>query len=348
MREGLLYELGYMTEMYQNTQLSIIIPLYNTEKYIYQCLESVSQYHDLSAYEIIVVDDGSTDQSLAIVEEFSAIRPNFRIIRQSNKGVSSARMSGVSIAKGSYVWFVDSDDYLLPGAINTVLRLLEECSQVDVLVIQMLLYDDKTGDSRISPFAPAPERFISGREYLQRRPLCICPVQFIIKRGMFVNPDIRFPEGLRREDEYFSRVLQYNSTLMYISEEPLYVYRQRSGSYMRTNTIQPLYDMVEIYKLLSDFVEKKTDIADRVWLQRDIFSFLVSSYFWFPEMIPTAEFREFHNNNKRFIRKELRKSTKILPLRNLWRDVFMLYAPQIFSRLIKYKYRLRNKIRNDS
>lgn len=316
----------------QHIQLSIVIPLYNTEKYILQCLASIVQSGvDPAIYEVIVVDDGSTDKSLSIVEDFSIDRNNFRIIKQQNQGVSRARMNGVSAAKGNYVWFIDSDDYLVAGAVNTVLQLLERYPQLDVLVIQMQLYDERTGEKRISPYAPAPESFISGKEYMQRTPLIICPVQFIIRIKMFENPDIYFPEGLRHEDEYFSRVLQYNSETMYVSPELLYVYRQREGSYMQTPSIKALYDMVGIYRILSDFVQNNTDLNDREWFQRDIFSFLISTYFWFPHLILTAEFREFHRKNQRFIRRELRKSARFLSPKTLCSDILMLHFPRLFT-----------------
>lgn len=326
-------------------RLSIIIPLYNVEKYISQCLTSIVQSNEVdpTIYEIIIVDDGSTDKSLSIVEDFASTQNNIRIVRQKNKGVSKARMNGLSISKGDFIWFIDSDDYLISGAINTVLQLLERYPEPDVFVIQMQLYYEKTGARQTSPYSPIPERFISGKEYLQRIPMIICPVQFIIRRGMFANPDIYFPEGLRHEDEYFSRVLQYNSSLMYVSDELLYVYRQREDSYMHTMDIQHLYDMVEIYRLLSRFVHSATDLKDRDWLQRDIFSFLISSYFYFTAYFFTAEFHKFHRRNKRFIRQEFYKNAQFLPLKTFWIDLLILYCPQLFLILFRVHHWICSK-----
>ena len=207
-----------------NPKVSIIVPAYNAEKYLACCLNSIA-VQTMPDVECIVVDDGSTDNSLLIVEEFASSRDSFRIIKQENRGTSIARMNGLAVAKGDFIWFIDSDDYLVPGALDTVIQLLKKHSEVDVLMIQVQMYDENTGNRWIKAYAPAPEGIISGKEYLQRTPTTVTPVQFIIKRTLFENPDIRFPEGLRHEDEYFSRVLQYNSVQMYISDEPLYVYR---------------------------------------------------------------------------------------------------------------------------
>lgn len=323
-------------------EVSIIIPLYNAEKYIYQCLKSIDSAcgASLSNYEVIIVDDGSTDNSLSIVEEFTSSHNNFRIIKQENKGTSSARMNGLSVAKGDFIWFIDSDDYLISGALDTVMQLLKK-HPVDVLMIQIQMYDENTGNRWIKAYAPVPEGFISGKEYLQRPPTTVTPVQFIIKRLLFDNPDIRFPEGFRHEDEYFSRVLQYNSTTMYVSDEPLYVYRLWGGSFMHTNTIRHRYDIIEIYKLLDDFVRRQVDIKDVAWFRRDIFSFLMGAYFWYTDLFDGGSFNEFHQKNKFFIRRELRNNAQYFSQKERWIDTLMLYCPKLFSRLLKLKHETR-------
>ena len=319
-------------------KVSIIIPLYNAEKYIYQCLKSIDSPCGAlpSNYEVIIVDDGSTDNSLSIVEEFVSSRNNFRIIKQENRGTSGARMNGLSVAMGDYIWFIDSDDYLISGALDTVMQLLMK-HPVDVLMIQIQMYDENTGNRWIKAYAPAQEGIISGKEYLQRPPTTVTPVQFIIQRHLLDNPDIHFPEGLRHEDEYFSRVLQYNSATMYISDEPLYVYRLWGGSFMHTDTIRHLYDIIEIYKLLDDFVRRQVDIKDVAWFRRDIFSFLMGAYFWYTDIFDSDAFNEFHQKNKGFIKRELRNNAKYFSQKERWIDTFMLFCPKLFPKLMRLK-----------
>lgn len=109
--------------------ISIIIPLYNSEEYIAPCLESVlkQSYDD---YEVLVIDDGSKDASADIVAEYSKSNSKIKLFSQSNSGVSAARRKGVECAQGEWVMFLDSDDFLLPNALQT---LVDNANDVDVI-----------------------------------------------------------------------------------------------------------------------------------------------------------------------------------------------------------------------
>lgn len=109
--------------------VSIIVPVYNVELYLEQCLESIIQ-QTFSNLEIIVINDGSTDNSFKIIKEFSNKDSRFIIIDQENKGISSARNSGINISSGDYLMFVDSDDWIAP---NTVEVLLSKIYDTDLV-----------------------------------------------------------------------------------------------------------------------------------------------------------------------------------------------------------------------
>ena len=100
-------------------KLTIIIPVYNAEDYLSRCLDSILD-QDMTSYEVILVDDGSTDSSSLICDRYSATDPRFRTIHKPNGGVSSARNAGLNLAKGEYVMFVDSDDALASGALRAM------------------------------------------------------------------------------------------------------------------------------------------------------------------------------------------------------------------------------------
>lgn len=106
------------------TKLSIIIPVYNAEEYLSRCLDSILD-QDMGSYEVILVDDGSSDSSSLICDRYSATDPRFRTIHKPNGGVSSARNAGLNLAKGEYIMFVDSDDALAPGALTEMTAGLE-------------------------------------------------------------------------------------------------------------------------------------------------------------------------------------------------------------------------------
>lgn len=100
-------------------RISVIIPVYNAEDYLDRCLQSIVS-QDYNSYEVILVDDGSSDASSLICDRYSATDPRFRTIHKTNGGVSSARNTGIDLAKGEYLMFVDSDDALMPGAMKAM------------------------------------------------------------------------------------------------------------------------------------------------------------------------------------------------------------------------------------
>lgn len=115
--------------------LSVVVPLYNTEKYIAKCLDSIlNQGLDANQYEVIVVNDGSTDSGPEIVAEYCGKYSNIRMLTQTNGGLSSARNLGIREARGEYLHFVDSDDYIEVGAYNHIFNnLLKNRSKIDLI-----------------------------------------------------------------------------------------------------------------------------------------------------------------------------------------------------------------------
>ena len=109
-------------------KLSIVIPVYNVEKYVSECLDScLEQNVDITDYEIIIVNDGSTDNSANLINLY-AKQSNIIIINQENLGLSAARNAGIKIAKGEYIWIVDSDDWIEPGILIRILLAISLCA----------------------------------------------------------------------------------------------------------------------------------------------------------------------------------------------------------------------------
>lgn len=109
----------------ETPEISVIIPVFNAEKYIAQCLRSV-QEQDVEDLEVICVDDGSTDGSAAMVEELAARDPRIRLIRQENRSAGAARNHGMRYARGKYLHFMDADDALYPGIYRRAADRLEQ------------------------------------------------------------------------------------------------------------------------------------------------------------------------------------------------------------------------------
>jgi len=316
--------------------VSVVIPTYNAEKYLQRCLDSIAT-QDTEDYEVLIVNDGSTDGTEKIAEDFTAKNPRFRIINQENSGVSVARKNGVSQASGKYIWFIDSDDFILPGSLAKVVALIKDFPETDTFYAPVMIREEANGKEWVKSYALTTTPEQSGKDYLKLKPVSVCPVQFVFRKALMGNPWVFFPEGLRHEDEYFCRVLQYYSPSMYILNEPLYVYCQWSGSFMNTCSIQHLYDMVEIYKHLYRFVEEGADPEDRPWLLPDIFSFLVSTHFWYMDLFHTPEFKVFRRVNISFIRKEFQKAAPYIPTKEKLMDQLMLSYPNLLATLLRLK-----------
>ena len=147
--------------------LSIVMPVYNVAPYLPRCLESLAALSP-PADEIIVVDDGSTDDCPAILAEFAPRLPQMRVIRQKNGGLSAARNTGLDAARGNYLAFVDSDDFVAADAYAEALRLAADENLDMVLLNANYHFEGRQADYAIYADVPATD-VIGGREWLRRR-----------------------------------------------------------------------------------------------------------------------------------------------------------------------------------
>ena len=124
-------------------KLSIIIPVYNVERYLRQCLDScLDQDIPKTEYEIIIVNDGSPDNSQVIINEYALLYDNICVINKSNGGLSTARNAGLSIAKGNLIWFVDSDDSIVSNSLKYIYDIFKENPKLDLLTFDYNYFDD--------------------------------------------------------------------------------------------------------------------------------------------------------------------------------------------------------------
>ncbi|MCK0159305.1 glycosyltransferase family 2 protein [Allomuricauda sp. F6463D] len=186
-------------------KLSIIIPLYNKEEHIEHCLKSLfNQDLPSNEYEIIVVDDGSTDDSFTIVQRFAEKYSNIKLLRQQNIGPSAATNKGLELASGDYVYFLDADDYLASNVLGRLLDLAET-NQLEVLGFRTkhtedrILFDSSPDDLTIEVMDGLT--FIAEHGY--RNEAC----WYIIKKSFLLDTGIKFVEGRLMEDAIFTATL---------------------------------------------------------------------------------------------------------------------------------------------
>ncbi len=236
----------------QNKLLSIIIPVYNTEKYIEKCLQSCL-HQDLSPqkYEIIIVNDGTKDNSFEIAKKIAADKNNIILIDKRNGGASSARNEGLKIAQGKYIWFVDSDDWILENCLANLVYTLD-INNLDVLQISYCnVIDGKTVLLK-NPLMNGTSEVMAPQDYVNSLLFHPGIAATIFRREIAIENKIFFDEKLKwGEDQVFFLTLFYHSKR--IKRENLLVYFYFNNSSSITNNTKPefffdIYDNLRIIK----------------------------------------------------------------------------------------------------
>ena len=252
-------------------KLSIIIPAYNAEAYLPQCLDSIlAQKHQ--GCEVIVVDDGSTDGTAALLERY----PDVKVVHQENHGMSTARNRGLDEARGEYILFVDSDDLLTDGALAT---LVAEFGGEDIIAFNARKLHDATGEQTYRPTIREPET-TDGWTYFCRHRLEAMDIHFVCiwqrayRRQFLIDNNLRFADGLRRaEDDLFTTQAMLRAKSVRTITDCLYTYRVRQGSITRSANPSLEADSLRVHRMLEELflpMEKKD--------KRALYQVLASNY----------------------------------------------------------------------
>ena len=238
---------------------SIIIPVYNVEKYLRVCLDSLLD-QSFSDWEAICVNDGSTDGSASILDDYSSRDARFRIVEQSNAGLSAARNAGLRFAVGDYVLFLDSDDWLETDALAILSRNLDGEDLVCFSGQRFLESEQR--------YLPADRlqghSYPSGMDYynenaLQRRDFAfVCVVLRAYKRSFLTEHSLHFSEGIYHEDNLFTPHVCYFAQRVKVIDSCLYVYRVRENSITTTSNPKRSGDMMRIANELAAFFIPKS------------------------------------------------------------------------------------------
>lgn len=231
-------------------KVSIIVPVYNVEKYLRKCLDSlVSQ--TLKDIEIIIVNDGSPDNSDKIIDEYTKKFPNFKSYIKENGGQASARNYGLKKASGEYIGFVDSDDYVES---NMFEKLYNKAKSQDFDVVACDTNLIQNGQTMI--ISSLVEKDVNSKEEMKKQMINFYPVVWnkIYKRELF-NKETYFKEGVLFEDvEILYKLFPYIKSMGTV-KEPLINYVQRENSTVNTFDNR-LYDYIDNWNGLIDFYQK--------------------------------------------------------------------------------------------
>lgn len=221
-------------------KVSIIVPVYNVEKYIKRCLQSLVD-QSLEDIEIIVVNDGSKDKSEEIVKEFKKKYKNIVYVTKENGGLSSARNFGMIYAKGEYIAFLDSDDYVDKDMYKKMYEKAKETNSDYVECDFYWQYPDHRKHDVGYRYKNKKEMFQSARVVAWNK---------LIKKELITNNNLKFPVGLFYEDvEFFYKLIPYINKFTFV-EDPLIYYVQRESSIVN----KPDYRTKQIFTVLENVI----------------------------------------------------------------------------------------------
>ena len=243
-------------------KFSIVVPVYNVEDYLEQCLESL-QAQDFQDFEAVCVNDGSTDNSRRILAEWEERFPQMKVIDRENGGLSAARNTGLKASTGEYVVFVDSDDWVEPTMLS---RLADETNGEDMVCFACQRTDNEKFDVMKREQGNGWDYF--NRHALEHREVAfVCVWQRCYRRQFLLDNDLWFREGILHEDNQFTPRVCLKAQNIKVIPDVLYNYRIRPGSIMTTRGLRSKESLVLIANELSALFEKENDIEKTVIYQ---------------------------------------------------------------------------------
>lgn len=321
-------------------KVSIIVPVFKVETYLRRCIESlVAQDLPKEDYEIILVDDGSPDECPAICDDYASKQNNVKVIHRPNGGLSAARNSGIKIAKGEYVQFVDSDDYLEPNVLRTLVDMMEK-EELDVLRFNYQNVNENQEvfePNKVSkPFVDYRDEVCNGLTFLTDRLGTACyAVQFMLRRSLL--SDCLFKEGLLFEDvEWTPKMLvkaeRVSSTILIV-----YNYQFRVGSITQSTTMERRRKVLEDKMRLIDSLQLlMNDVSDTRWYRGMIAQITIG--------IIADISRYFYNEKKAYLKMIKRKGVYFLypfhSTSSAKRKIFLAnISPMLLCRLLRFNSR---------
>jgi len=253
-------------------KLCFIVPVYNVQDYVIRCLTSlVNQNIPATEYDIIVVNDGSPDKSLELIENFAESYTNIRFFSQENKGVSEARNQGLKLSNSKYVWFIDSDDWITENCLKELLQIAEE-SDLDMFGVapntaaQSDFKKVFKGLSSVSTISSGKERLLTG-QYVIGSWCYIYSSRFLSLNNLSFKKSVLF-----EDEEFTPRALFFAKKVAFIKDFSVYFYFVRENSICHTISKKSLFDRLNVANSLDNFV-KNNPMDDNL---REIFYYRMS------------------------------------------------------------------------
>ncbi len=311
-----------------NPLISVVVPVYNVERYLDRCIESIvgQTYKNL---EIILVDDGSPDNCGTVCDEWAEKDARIKVFHKENGGLSDARNYGVSYSNGDYITFIDSDDYILPNYIEYLFTNLTN-TQSDISCCDFEVVYSKNPELSFDQTVNKNEtKLLTGREacfnlhdYSVNVYYVIAPCKLYKKNLVKNHP---FPKGMLHEDEATTYKIFFESEKICVGTKKLYAYFQNSSGIMHNKTQKNYDDLFYILKTRAEFFEQHGDRELESVAWDYLTSFLIYSHL---------------DSNKRFgtsvlklaLKKSFKQNTSI---KTKFKFILYFISPAIYEKLIK-------------
>lgn len=242
----------------ENELISVIVPVYNVEPYLKECLDSIinQTYKNL---EIILIDDGSLDNCGKICDEYAKKDNRIKVIHKENGGLSSARNAGLDIAEGEYISFIDSDDYVAENFIETLYKLCVE-NDCDISECDFLKFEnDVVIQEKITEIQCYTSNEVQHKIYSEEYVKTIVVWNKLYKKYLYEN--MRFPLGKINEDEFITYKVLYNcKSNIAVTNEQLYYYRYNAQSIMGRKFNERRLDVLEAFEERKQFYKDRNEV----------------------------------------------------------------------------------------
>lgn len=254
-------------------QLSIIVPVYNVQEYISRCAKSLlNQNVAQDNYEVVFVNDGTKDNSVEVLKEVVDFnrQKSFKIVNKKNGGLSSARNFGIDHSSGEYLWFVDSDDWIEPNSVYTILKFVE--SKPDIIFTSQMFRN--VGETASLKYKKSINKTTNGIDILKDIPPS-CAVAYICRRSFLDSHNFRFKEGICFEDSELTPKLLYYAATVICTDIPLYHHYMREGSITHNISQKSIRDYKIVLESYVDFFLNNVTNDNKVAYATDISSKII-------------------------------------------------------------------------
>lgn len=269
--------------------LSFVVPVYNTENYLRACLMSaLDQDIPKNEYEIICVDDGSTDGSLALLEEIASHFPNVRVFHQQNAGVSTARNRGIEEARGDYLWFIDSDDLVAKNSLGQLLQLAS-IGKYDRIAFNYYLFQEMFTPEEQAAYDAGT---LNGGSRYKNANVVTC----LVRKQIIDNSNLRFSSVFYGEDSLFMFQYLLHAKTDFQIEQTLYYYRQRPESAMTSDSPETHHKRYVSFRsnaiVMKGYYEGKNGPVSDIPACADLFVSFLHYALWEVSMMPRKKAKQ--------------------------------------------------------